>query len=148
MQWLHPAPIVGQQRGHVFLEPIGQKQWCAVRREHLGHLMHNFLRHGQRVFADVEHEQQRTLGGHGRPHPRRPATPRHATLCLSGRSSQYALGPGRVPPRGHVVRPPFSPQEWADENQPHLAPTCITTDTLSMPVQNLWGIIFRLHMRE
>ena len=57
----------------LFFEAVGQKQRDTVRRQHLGHLMHDALRHRQGAAADIDDHQHLALGVHGRPHPLRGA---------------------------------------------------------------------------
>jgi hypothetical protein len=52
---------VRQQCRHVLLEPISEKQRRAVWGQHLGHLMDDALRHGQRPVTDVNHQHQFAL---------------------------------------------------------------------------------------
>ena len=61
---------MGQQRCGVVLETIGETQRHTVGRQHLGHLMHDVLRHGQGAAADLDAHQQLARGVHRRPHPR------------------------------------------------------------------------------
>ena len=60
---------MGQQRGHILLKAIGEKQGYAVGRQHLHDLMHHALRHRQRAGADVNGKQEFALGVHGAPDP-------------------------------------------------------------------------------
>ena len=53
----------------ILFEAIGHKQWPTVSCQHLGHLMHDALRHRQGTAADIDHHQQLARGVHGRPHP-------------------------------------------------------------------------------
>jgi hypothetical protein len=47
---------MGQQRRAVVLEAIGQQQRHTIRRQHLGHLVHDALRHRQGAAADIDHQ--------------------------------------------------------------------------------------------
>ena len=58
-----------QQRRYGLPKAVRQEERRTVGRSHLGDLMHDALRHGQRACADVDHDQQLTLGVHGRAHP-------------------------------------------------------------------------------
>jgi hypothetical protein len=60
---------VGQQRGQILFEPIGEKQRHPARSKHLGHLMDHALRHGQCALADIDRQQQLGLGINRGPHP-------------------------------------------------------------------------------
>src|SRR6516164_8426994 len=70
---LHPLAIVREQGCHVLLEAVGQKQWDAVRGQHLDHLMDHTLGHGHAAFPDVNRQQHFALGIERRPHPMRGA---------------------------------------------------------------------------
>ena len=49
--------------------PVAQKKWHTAGRQHLGHLMHDALRHRQGAAAHIDHHQQLTLRVHRRPDP-------------------------------------------------------------------------------
>jgi hypothetical protein len=51
-----PIAEMGQQHRTVVLEAIGQKQRHTIRRQHLGHLVHDALRHRQGAAADIDHQ--------------------------------------------------------------------------------------------
>jgi hypothetical protein len=53
---VHPIAEMGQQRRAVVLEAIGQKQRHTIRRQYLGHLVHDALRHCQGAAADIDHQ--------------------------------------------------------------------------------------------
>ena len=57
-RWLHPLTAMRQQGGRILLEPIGEEQRHAARRQHLDDLMHHALGHGERAVTDVDRQQQ------------------------------------------------------------------------------------------
>src|SRR6266702_2936222 len=69
LPWLYPMSIVGEQRGQIVFEPIGEKQRDTAWRQHLHDLMDEALRHRQGAWADIDSQQQFALGIDGRPHP-------------------------------------------------------------------------------
>jgi hypothetical protein len=70
---VHPPPAMGEPRGRLRLAASGQAKGDAARRQPLDHRRDPAWRHGQRAVAAVERQQQRALGGDGRPDPARRA---------------------------------------------------------------------------
>ena len=64
---------MAQQRGHIFLKPVGQEQRDATGREYLHDLMDNALGHGLRTRTDRNRQQQLALRVDRRPDPLRRA---------------------------------------------------------------------------
>src|SRR5262245_60802577 len=58
---LYPGAEMAQQRGPIFLQPVGQEQRDATRREYLHDLMDNALGHGLRARANRARQQQLAL---------------------------------------------------------------------------------------
>src|SRR6266705_5412090 len=58
---LYPLPVVGEQRGQIVFEPIGEKQRDTAWRQHLHDLMDEALRHRQGAWADIDSQQQFAL---------------------------------------------------------------------------------------
>src|SRR5882724_11124786 len=65
--WLYPLPVVGEQRGQILPEPIGEKQRSAVGGQHLRDVVNKALRHGQCAIPYVKREQEFALRVHGDP---------------------------------------------------------------------------------
>src|SRR5215831_16056970 len=68
---LDPLAIVRQQRRHVLAKPVSEKQRGTVGGQDLRDMVDHALRHGERAIADVECQQQFTLGVYGDPDPLR-----------------------------------------------------------------------------
>ena len=60
---------MGEQRGGILLEAIGEKQWPAAWRQDLDDLMDHMLRYRQGAVADVDGQQQLAHRVERRPHP-------------------------------------------------------------------------------
>ena len=65
----HPLPEVGEERGGVLLEAVGQAEGHTAGRQHLDDLVDHALRHGQRPVPDVNGPQQLGDRIDRRPHP-------------------------------------------------------------------------------
>ena len=75
---VHPLATMGQQRRGVVLEAIGQKQRYAVRRQHLGHLMHHAL--GPSPGCDCRHRPRPAVCSEAPS----PSTPRRGSVPGAG----------------------------------------------------------------
>jgi hypothetical protein len=64
---------MGEERGGVLLEAVGQEEGHTAGRQHLDDLVDYALRHGQRPVPNVDGQQELGDRGHRRPHPVRRA---------------------------------------------------------------------------
>ena len=66
---VNPMAVVGNQRGEILTKPVREKQRGTVRRQHLGDLVDQALRHDQGPIPNVNGQDELTHRGHRHPDP-------------------------------------------------------------------------------
>ena len=92
---LHPLAAMGEERGGVLLEAVGQEEWHTAGRQYLDDLVDHTLRHGQRPVPDVDGQEPLGARVHRRPHPVRRARQAREGLSLDNLAGLHGAEQGK-----------------------------------------------------